>query len=87
MCQVNRALNYFASCFLNLFGFSFVAMRFVLILIFFNRTANQPNSDIAWLAVVILSHGRRRKGEDEILGVNGEGVVVDEVEKKLLTHI
>jgi len=43
------------------------------------RRANQPNSDIAWLAVVILSHGRRRKGEDEILGVNGEGVVVDEI--------
>ena len=62
-------------------------MRFVLILKLIIRRANQPNSDIAWLAVVILSHGRRRKGEDEILGVNGEGVVVDEVEKKLLTHI
>jgi len=44
-----------------------------------SRKANQPKSDYAWLAVVILSHGRRRKGEDEILGVNGEGVVVDEI--------
>ena len=28
----------------------------------------------AWLAVVILSHGRRRRGEDEVMGVNGEGI-------------
>ena len=28
----------------------------------------------AWLAVIILSHGRRRRGEDEVMGVNGEGI-------------
>ena len=30
--------------------------------------------DIAWVSVVILSHGRQKLGEDEIMGVNGEGL-------------
>ena len=30
--------------------------------------------DCAWVSVVILSHGRQRLGEDEIMGVNGEGL-------------
>jgi len=30
--------------------------------------------DCAWVSVVILSHGRQKLGEDEIMGVNGEGL-------------
>ena len=30
--------------------------------------------DCAWVSVVILSHGRQRLGEDEVMGVNGEGL-------------
>ena len=44
------------------------------------RAANN-NPECAWVAVIILSHGRIRNGADEVLGVNGEGVVVDEVFK------
>ena len=28
----------------------------------------------AWLTVVVLSHGRRVAGVDEVLGVDGEGI-------------
>lgn len=42
------------------------------------RTAN-TSTEHAWLAVVILSHGRRRQGEDEVMGVNWEGVTVTEI--------
>ena len=31
-------------------------------------------ADCAWVSVVILSHGRQRNGEDEIMGVNGQGL-------------
>ena len=41
--------------------------------------AADNNPECAWVAVIILSHGRIRNKEDEVLGVNGEGVVVDEV--------
>ena len=30
--------------------------------------------DYAWLTVVVLSHGRRVAGVDEVLGVDGEGI-------------
>ena len=43
------------------------------------RHANNHHKDYAWLAVVVLSHGRRRNNKDEVLGVNGEGVEVDEI--------
>ena len=33
---------------------------------------NQKN--YAWLTVVVLSHGRRVAGVDEVLGVDGEGI-------------
>ena len=35
--------------------------------------------DIAWVSVVILSHGRQKLGEDEIMGVNGEGLKKSDV--------
>ena len=35
--------------------------------------------DCAWVSVVILSHGRQKLGEDEIMGVNGEGLKKSDV--------
>ena len=31
------------------------------------------------VSVVILSHGRQRLGEDEVMGVNGEGLRLSDV--------
>jgi len=43
------------------------------------RHANHNHKDYAWVAVVVLSHGRRRNNKDEVVGVNGEGVDMDEI--------
>ena len=40
--------------------------------------ANSP--ELAWLAVVVLSHGKRVQGRDLIMGANGRGVVREELE-------
>lgn len=40
--------------------------------------ANSP--ELAWLAVVVLSHGKRVQGQDLIMGVNGRGVVREQME-------
>ena len=40
--------------------------------------ANRP--ELAWLAVVVLSHGMRVGGRDLIMGSNGRGVVREEIE-------
>ena len=40
--------------------------------------ANSP--ELAWLAVVVLSHGKRVQGRDLIMGVNGRGVVRERME-------
>ena len=37
-----------------------------------SEKTNQKN--YAWLTVVVLSHGRRVAGVDEVLGVDGEGI-------------
>ena len=42
------------------------------------RMANE-RPDCAWVSVVILSHGRQKLGEDEIMGVNGEGLKKSDV--------
>ena len=43
------------------------------------KHANHHHKDYAWVAVVVLSHGRRRNNKDEVVGVNGEGVDMDEI--------
>ena len=40
--------------------------------------ANSP--ELAWVAVVVLSHGKRVQGQDLIMGVNGRGVVREQME-------
>ena len=40
--------------------------------------ANSP--ELAWIAVVVLSHGKRVQGRDLIMGVNGRGVVREKME-------
>ena len=45
--------------------------------------------DCAWVSVVILSHGRQKLGEDEIMGVNGEGLKksdVSGINEKIFRH-
>lgn len=38
------------------------------------------SSDLAWLAVVVLSHGKRVQGQDLIMGINGRRVVREHIE-------
>ena len=42
-------------------------------------TLNQKHKNFAWVAVIILSHGLMKNGEDAIVGVNGNSVLVDDV--------
>ena len=46
-----------------------------------SEKTNQKN--YAWLTVVVLSHGRRVAGVDEVLGVDGEGIDRREVRRGL----
>ena len=42
-------------------------------------TLNEKHKNFAWVAVIILSHGLMKNGEDAIVGVNGNSVLVDDV--------
>ena len=44
--------------------------------VFFLEISSQKSHDknYAWLTVVVLSHGRRVGGVDEVLGVDGKGI-------------
>ena len=58
----------------------------VLICFTFLEISSKKSKDknYAWLTVVVLSHGRRVGGVDEVLGVDGEGIDRREVSFNLI---
>ena len=48
---------------------------------------NLDHKNFAWVAVIILSHGLMKNGEDAIVGVNGHSVLVDDVSFSSLKHL